>query len=209
MRKSLKTSTLNEKEKNKIPIILCDVKNLYRSILQEIIEKYICDNKIDDFYIYNNVVTTESLKKNSTEILDFKDIQSITILANVGKEISIIVNKIKYIKEILPNSKIIVISETENKNHLYRCILNGVVGYLLADVSVTALVDCVRLVANGQTVYPSHLFKFNEIYGEALLESRDRKFSDIPSTMNAKQIKILAYLASGLSNKEISNSCGE
>ncbi|MDO5626772.1 MAG: response regulator transcription factor [Mobilicoccus sp.] len=108
-------------------------------------------------------------------------------------------------REQLPHVKIVMLTVSEDDDHLMRAVRLGVHGYLLKDMRPEELFEMIRSVGRGQTpVAPA-------LVGKLMAELRD---TDRPTAtpearprpdavLSARELEILRHVAHGLSNREI------
>ncbi|MFQ5973979.1 MAG: LuxR C-terminal-related transcriptional regulator [Alphaproteobacteria bacterium] len=95
------------------------------------------------------------------------------------------------------DAKIVVVAETLSREALTACLAAGASGYLISDISTAALLESLKLVALGETVFPTCL-------GDLL-------YPGIPSSgrqacncgLSRREVDILARLVRGDTNKQI------
>ncbi len=105
---------------------------------------------------------------------------------------------IPMIKEIAPESRILVLTSFDEGERVFQAIKSGALGYLLKDVTREQLVQAIRDVAQGlATLHPSIAFKLiNEInHPTKLLYTAD--------PLTPRELDTLRLIAHGLSNQEI------
>jgi NarL family two-component system response regulator LiaR len=102
------------------------------------------------------------------------------------------------IKEVSPNSHILVLTSFAESDRVYQAIKGGALGYLLKDSTRVQLLQAIRDVANGQaSIQPSIAMKvINEIDHPAEL-----MYTADPLT--PRELETLKLIARGLSNQEI------
>lgn len=110
----------------------------------------------------------------------------------------------RLIREQLPAIKVIMLTVSEEDDHLFEAIRAGAHGYLLKDLRPEQLYEMLRSVMRDQTpVSPA-------LAGRLLTELREGGVSPRPSPQAAqgpavsrRELEILQLVADGLSNKEI------
>jgi DNA-binding NarL/FixJ family response regulator len=96
-------------------------------------------------------------------------------------------------------SKLIVIAENTESLHSYA--VPGLDGVVFRDVTGTALLECIRSVASGQTYLQEKL-------GRGLAEEADMVGARVRDRLTPKEIKIVALIVQGFKNKEIASHLG-
>jgi two-component system nitrate/nitrite response regulator NarL len=107
------------------------------------------------------------------------------------------------IRDQLPSVKIVMLTVSEDDDHLFDAIRFGVHGYLLKDLRPEQLYDMVRSVMRDETPVSPVLA------GRLLAEIRSGSTRSAPVASTAeplltrRELEILQLVADGLSNKEI------
>jgi DNA-binding NarL/FixJ family response regulator len=110
----------------------------------------------------------------------------------------------RLIRDQLPTIKVIMLTVSEEDDHLFEAIRFGVHGYLLKDLRPEQLYDMLRSVMRNETpVSPA-------LAGRLLAELRERGTSRRPPAptqqeppVSRRELDILQLVADGLTNKEI------
>lgn len=105
------------------------------------------------------------------------------------------------LKEVVPNTCILVLTSFAESNRVYQAIKAGALGYMLKDTTRTQLIQSIRDVAKGQaSIHPSVALKvIHEID-----DSDGSMHLDEPLTR--RELETLRLIARGLSNQEIASS---
>ncbi len=103
------------------------------------------------------------------------------------------------IKEMLPNTNVLILTNYDDDEYIFGCIKAGASGYLLKDVPPGKLVKAIRRVSQGYPPFdPTILRKMlSQATQLAQREGKPQK------KLTAREREILQSLAAGLSNKEI------
>ncbi len=96
-------------------------------------------------------------------------------------------------------SKLIVIAENNESLHTYA--VSSFDGVIFRDIAGSALLECVRSVAAGQTY-------LQEKSGRSLAEESDAVGARVRDRLTPKEIKIVALIVQGYKNKEIARHLG-
>ncbi len=102
------------------------------------------------------------------------------------------------LKEILPESRILVLTSFAESDRVYQAIKSGALGYLLKDATRAQLLQAIRDVSNGQASIPPGvaLKMIHEIdHPSHLLYTAD--------PLTPRELETLRLIARGLSNQEI------
>ena len=107
---------------------------------------------------------------------------------------------IPQIKEILPDTRILVLTGTAESDRVFQALKSGALGFLLKDATRAQLVQAIREVANGQaSIQPSIAVRvIQEIDHPAhLLYTAD--------PLTPRELETLRLIARGMSNQEIAD----
>ena len=107
-------------------------------------------------------------------------------------------DSIRYFREYAPDTKIIILTQSDQEADVLRAILLGASGYLLKSARVKEIVDGIRLVHNGGATLDSSVAKFllQNLQSRLPKETLNMGLSD-------RELEILKLLSEGLVKKEI------
>jgi len=105
------------------------------------------------------------------------------------------------LKEAAPNTRIIMLTVSDEEADLYEAVKNGASGYLLKDSSTDEVAQAVRVVADGQSlISPSMAIKLLDEFKQ--MSRSDR--SSVPTPrLTERELEVLRLVAQGLNNREI------
>ena len=101
------------------------------------------------------------------------------------------------IKNISPELAVLMLSSFESDSYLREAISVGASGYLLKGASRSTLVDAIRRIGSGESL-------FDEMALLRIVRSRQDE-SMVGVTLNAREQQILQLICSGCTNTEISD----
>ena len=107
------------------------------------------------------------------------------------------------LKETHPQCRVIVLTTFDDDEYVFEGLRAGAVGYLLKDVSSDKLVEAIRAAARGETfLQPSVAAKVVAEFAR-LTEQKPAPAQPLVEPLSARELEILALVATGASNKEI------
>ena len=110
------------------------------------------------------------------------------------------------IRDSHPNLNVLMLTVSEDYDTLGECLRLGARGYLNKNIDQEYLLRAIRSVYVGESVIsPQMVAKF--VTRIANQEERPQPFSD-PSSLTRRERQTLAWLARGVSNKEIARALG-
>ena len=109
------------------------------------------------------------------------------------------------IKKRYPNVKVLILTTFDDSDYILSALNNGACGYLLKDISATALVDAVKNAYAGDTILPAKIAR--KITDAARMVTSDREirlrkefgFSD-------RETEIAVMLFDGFNNRQIASA---
>ncbi len=111
-----------------------------------------------------------------------------------------------HLHNLLPDAKIVVLAEALYSHTLAACLGAGAHGYLIKDISVDALLQSLRLVMQGEKVFPTHLAALLVNGMASFAPTRNNKANS--HGLSVREVQIMQCLVQGDSNKIIANRLG-
>jgi len=105
----------------------------------------------------------------------------------------------KLIKESFKEVKVVLLTTFKDDEYIREAVMNGAEGYILKNQSSDSIIESLRTVYNGNTVFQKDVISL--ITG-MLKEEKKKTPSDF--NLSEREFEVLALIAEGLSNKEIS-----
>jgi len=104
-----------------------------------------------------------------------------------------------------PQAKVLILTSSSNERNVQEALSAGALGYLLKDNDGAALVGALRTIAGGQAVLdPSMASKVLNLVKHRGEPSAAAKLGQL----SAQERRVVAFLAEGLTNKEIGDRLG-
>lgn len=115
----------------------------------------------------------------------------------------------KVLREQQPDSGILVLTIHDDETYVKEMIRSGAKGYLLKDAEPRQVVQAIKKVAAGESVYPTDLMeRVMERYHQ--LEVRMGRLQSAAAindlSLTNRELEILRYIVEGMRNKEIANA---
>ncbi len=108
------------------------------------------------------------------------------------------------IKSVLPNTAIIILSAYKSRQYVDACLEVGVEGYILKDTPREELLNIVRIIHSGKSVYNVGISKRFSDMVKADMQTVEKSSNEL----NARELQVLKLACTGMSNKEISHELG-
>jgi DNA-binding NarL/FixJ family response regulator len=108
------------------------------------------------------------------------------------------------IKARRPVTAVIVVTGSEEHDHIRRAIEAGATGYLLKGAQREVLIQAVKLVQEGGSLIDASLLRaLAEDANKVAGESGKAQVGQLIGALSPRELEVLRYLAAGLTNKEI------
>jgi len=124
------------------------------------------------------------------------------ILLDVGMPRLTGVDAAQYIAQKVPEARIVVVSMHSDEGYVLRALRAGARGYLLKASPEADILTAVRAVAAGNAYFSPSITKL--LVEEYVADARRRGVEDSYDLLSLREKEILQLLASGKSNREIS-----
>jgi len=109
------------------------------------------------------------------------------------------------IRDLVPTTKILMLTVSDEDSDLYEAIKAGASGYLLKEVSVEEVADSIRAVMQGESkITPSMASKLINEFSAIAKRADDRQRLPAPA-LTARELEVLKLVAKGMSNREIAD----
>jgi len=107
------------------------------------------------------------------------------------------------IKELVPSTKIVMLTISDEESDLYDAVRAGANGYLLKDVPGEEIADGLRAVQAGQSlISPSMASKLLSEFALMIKKHEERPTTPVPR-LTERELEVLKLVARGMANKDI------
>ncbi len=111
------------------------------------------------------------------------------------------------IKKRYPNVKVLILTTFDDSDYILSALNNGACGYLLKDISATALVDAVKNAYAGDTILPAKIAR--KITDAAKMVTSDREIRLRKAFgLSDRETEIAVMLFDGFNNRQIASALG-
>ncbi len=107
------------------------------------------------------------------------------------------------ISALLPTTKILMLTVSDEEDDLYEAIKSGANGYLLKEISVEEVAEAIRAVVLGQSlISPSMASKLLNEFNS--LARRAAQQEQLPTpVLTSRELEVLKLVAKGMSNRDV------
>lgn len=177
-----------------IRILLIDDHTLFRSGVKALLQRQ------SDF----EVVGEASDGLDGVKLVE--QVEADVVLLDVDMPSMNGIEALEQIHETHPNLAVLMLTVSEDCESLRECLRLGARGYLLKKIDQDYLLRSIRNAYNGDSVIsPSMMSKFVSHMAEPASSPRRSEHQE-PSVLTPRERETLAWLARGVSNKEIARA---
>jgi DNA-binding NarL/FixJ family response regulator len=109
------------------------------------------------------------------------------------------------IRELMPTTKVLMLTVSDEEDDLYEAIKAGANGYLLKEISVEEVAGAIHAVMQGQSlISPSMASKLLHEFNALARRAAEREQLPAP-TLTARELEVLKLVARGMSNKDVAD----
>jgi DNA-binding NarL/FixJ family response regulator len=111
----------------------------------------------------------------------------------------------RQIRELLPSTRILMLTVSDEEDDLYEAIKAGANGYLLKEISIEEVGSAIHSVMQGQSlISPSMASKLLNEFNSLAKLAAEREQLPAP-VLTARELEVLKLVARGMSNKDVAD----
>ena len=177
----------------RIKILIADDHKLIREGIQSML------SDVDDIEVVGMVSTGEEAINEARIHKPDVVLMDIVMPGMNGIEAS------RWIKENEETTRVIIVTMEISKDYVSAAIKSGVDGYLPKDIGKDVLVEAIRSVYGGERYFNDaiKMLIFNDFYTVEKLRNPKKA---LPNQLTKREMEVLAFVASGKSNKEVAEA---
>lgn len=110
----------------------------------------------------------------------------------------------RLIKAKQPETKIVMLTVSDDEQDLFEAVKSGAHGYMLKDLEASQFYEALNLIQQGEAILPTRLAGklLEEFRNQAKNVTREQE----TNPLSAREQEILCQVAEGLTNKEVGSS---
>jgi DNA-binding NarL/FixJ family response regulator len=168
-------------------ILIADSQYLIRFGLRKLL------SQIDGLKVIAEAVNDEDLAA------ELKATQPNVVILDYNQPTHFSTDTVIKIKQISPNTNVLIISDDNQKHGIYQVLEYGVNSYLTKTCGEEEIIDAVKATAKGEK------FFCNNVLNYILEKSFPREDDCSPTPLSPREIEVVTLVASGLIAKEIAS----
>ena len=174
----------------KIKVLLADDHQLIRDGIKSMI------GSLEDIEVIGSVGSGEEAINQARQNRPDVILMDILMTGMTGIEAT------RWIKELDPTIKIILVTKEISREYVSAGIKSGVDGYLPKDVTKEVVIEAIRTVHKGNKFFNDAIMKlvFEDFYSHEKLKPTTKK---LPNDLTNREYEVLCWAASGKTNKEV------
>jgi len=109
------------------------------------------------------------------------------------------------IRQLLPSTRILMLTVSDEEEDLYEAIKAGANGYLLKEISVEEVAEAIRSAVQGQSlISPSMASKLLVEFTALSRQAAERERFGVP-VLTTRELEVLKLVARGMSNRDVAD----
>lgn len=175
---------------DQVKIVLADAQYLARAGFRHLFQDQEHFLIVDEAATYAQLATVVENHKPDIVVFDYHDSEQYDI------------QDICRIKEISPETRFLVVTADDNKGNIFKVLECGANSILTKNCSRDEIVNAVTATARHEKFFCN---KVLDIILEKHLGKEDKDQNCSPSSLTARELEVVTYIAQGVSTKEIAD----
>ena len=109
----------------------------------------------------------------------------------------------RLIKAKHPNTKIVMLTVSDDEDDLFEAVKSGAEGYLMKDLEASQFFEALDAVDRGEAVIPTRLA--GNLLEEFRSKSKQAQATESGDSLSAREQEVLDLVSQGLTNKEVAD----
>jgi DNA-binding NarL/FixJ family response regulator len=181
---------------NAISIVIADAQHLIRAGLRHLV------SQDDRFKVVGEASNEEELRKKLSEL------QPDVVILDYDQDGAFSISTINRLKAQHPHVRIMVMSDDDEKERIYKVLQLGVNGFLTKGCGEEEVYDAIKATAKGEKLFCTRVLDYllEKSFPEQQQKPAEREsVSCGPTPLSPREIEIVRHIARGLIAKEIAS----
>ena len=180
-----------EVQDDAIRVVICDDHSLFRRGLAMVLEGEA------------GIVVVGEAEDGEAAVRAAEELAPDVVLMDVRMPKRSGIEATRAIAELVPATKILMLTVSDEEEDLYEAVKAGAAGYLLKEISIEEVAGAIRSVVSGQSlITPSMASKLLAEFTNLSKQAEQRQAVPGPR-LTSRELEVLKLVAQGMSNKEI------
>jgi two-component system NarL family response regulator len=176
-----------------IRVVICDDHSLFRRGLAMVLENE------------PGIVVVGEAEDGEAAVSTAEELAPDVVLMDVRMPKRSGIEATRAIAELVPTTKILMLTVSDEEEDLYEAVKAGAAGYLLKEISIEEVADAIRSVVSGQSlITPSMASKLLAEFSSLSKAAEQRQSLPTPR-LTGRELEVLKLVAQGMSNREIAS----
>jgi len=135
-----------------------------------------------------------------------KELQPDVVLIDTELEQNGCIEAVAHVSKLLPNTRVLILTHSEDKNDIFANFLAGAHGYASKDISVECIVRAINIVFKGGVIISPPLAARMVEQFTSMPSGKEAKTDGRDIHLSKRECEVLSMVSKGASNREIANT---